>query len=86
MLAGLLSLFDQTRWQPWFYQLIFMLLGLGLFAWKRPERKNNAVALNVCRLIILCTYFWSGLQKLNVTFIRETSKIHVDNYGGEVYL
>lgn len=72
VLAGLLSLFDQTRWQPWFYQFIFMLLGLGLFAWKRPERKNNAVALNVCRLIIVCTYLWSGLQKLNVTFIKET--------------
>jgi hypothetical protein len=72
VLAGLLSLFDQTRWQPWFYQFIFMLLALGLFAWKRPDPKNNSVALNACRLIIACTYFWSGLQKLNVTFIRET--------------
>jgi hypothetical protein len=70
--AVLLSLFDQTRWQPWFYQFIFMLLALGLFAWKEPEIKNNSLALNACRLIIACTYFWSGVQKLNVTFIKET--------------
>jgi hypothetical protein len=70
-LAVLLSLFDQMRWQPWFYQYIFMLAALGFYAWRKPENKSNRVPLNVCRLIIVCTYFWSGLQKLNVNFIRE---------------
>jgi hypothetical protein len=71
-LAVLLSLWDQTRWQPWFYQYLFMLAALGFYAWKEPQIKNNQTALNSCRLIVVCTYFWSGLQKLNVNFFKET--------------
>jgi hypothetical protein len=71
-LAVLLSLWDQTRWQPWFYQYLFMLAAVGLFAWKKPEAANNRAALDACRLIVVSTYLWSGVQKLNVTFVRET--------------
>lgn len=70
--AGLLSLFDQTRWQPWFYQYIFMLAALGFYAWKSPEARNHQAAFNACHLILISTYFWSGFQKLNVNFVRET--------------
>ncbi len=28
-LAGSLSLWDQMRWQPWFYQYLFMLAAIG---------------------------------------------------------
>jgi len=70
-LAGLLSLWDQTRWQPWFYQYLLMLTAIGLFAWKQSDAANQQ-ALNVCRLVIMCTYFWSGLQKLNANFVKET--------------
>src|SRR6266705_5219328 len=59
VLAGLLSLFDQMRWQPWFYQYFFMLAALGFYAWKKPETKNNRVALDCCALIVVCIYFWS---------------------------
>jgi hypothetical protein len=71
-LAGLLALFDQTRWQPWFYQYLFMMAALGFYAWKKPEAKSSQAALNSCRLIVACTYIWSGLQKLNFSFISET--------------
>jgi hypothetical protein len=71
VLAGLLCLFDQMRWQPWFYQYFFMLAALGFYAWKEPGVKNNRVALNCCALIIVCIYFWSGVQKLNASFINE---------------
>lgn len=71
-LAVSLSLWDQTRWQPWFYQYLFMLGALGFYAWRKPETKNNRAALNSCRLIVVCTYVWSGIQKLNVNFFRET--------------
>src|SRR5207248_1237718 len=64
LLAGLLSMWDQTRWQPWFYQYLFMLAAIGFCGWKRPETRNQQV-LNACRLIVGSTYFWSGLQKLN---------------------
>lgn len=72
VLAGLLSLLDQARWQPWFYQYFSMLAAVGVHAWKRPEAKTNRAALDACRLIVACTYFWSGLQKLNVNFVLET--------------
>ena len=67
VLAGLLSLGDQMRWQPWFYQYFVMLAALGFYGWR-----NHQTALNACRLIIICTYVWSGLQKLNINFARET--------------
>ncbi len=77
VVAGLLGLWDQTRWQPWFYQYLFMLAAIGFYAWgkletQKPETRNRNIALNACRLIVICTYFWSGLQKLNANFIHET--------------
>lgn len=71
VLAGLLCLFDQMRWQPWFYQYFFMFAALGFYAWKEPGVKNNRAALNLCALIVVCIYFWSGVQKLNAGFINE---------------
>ena len=59
------------RWQPWFYQYFFMLAALGFYAWKEPRSKNNRAALNLCALIIISIYFWSGVQKLNASFINE---------------
>jgi hypothetical protein len=70
--AGLLSLFDQMRWQPWFYQYFFLLAGLGICAWKKAAAKTNRTALNSSALIIVSTYFWSGVQKLNATFLSQT--------------
>lgn len=71
VLAGLLSLFDQSRWQPWFYQYLFMLAALALYPWGEQNPQRRETALNICRLIVASTYFWSGLQKLNVTFVEE---------------
>ncbi len=71
VLAGLLGLFDQMRWQPWFYQYFFMLAALGFCAWKKPEGKNNRAALDCCSLIVFCIYFWSGIQKLNASFLTD---------------
>src|SRR5262249_50644243 len=72
VLAGLLSLWDQTRWQPWFYQYCLMLAAIGVYAWKSPEARQDQAALNAIRAIVAFTYFWSGLQKLNANFVRET--------------
>jgi hypothetical protein len=71
-LAASLSLWDQTRWQPWFYQYLFMLAAIGILAWRKTESSRNRTALDVCRLIVAATYFWTGFQKLNITFVRET--------------
>src|SRR5215217_6649382 len=70
-LAGLLSLFDQSRWQPWFYQYLFMFAALALYPWRERDPEKREAALNVCRLIVASTYFWSGLQKLNINFVED---------------
>jgi hypothetical protein len=71
VLAGLLSLFDQSRWQPWFYQFLFMLAALALYPGDGQDPKKREAVLNVCRLIVACTYLWSGLQKLNMSFVED---------------
>jgi len=68
-LAALLSLWDQSRWQPWFYQYIFMLASLGLYSWNSSELKEQDAPLNCCRFIVASIYFWSGIQKMNVRFV-----------------
>jgi hypothetical protein len=66
-LAGLLALWDQMRWQPWFFEYLFLLAAIGLYA-----RKKDSVAFNACRVVLIFTYLWSGLQKLNANFIART--------------
>jgi hypothetical protein len=63
-LAGIWSLWDQIRWQPWFYQYSFMLVALGMCS--HPDRRESG--LNACRFILAATYIWSGLQKINFDF------------------
>ena len=73
-LAAGWMLWDQTRWQPWVYQYLFLLAALALYPWKR-ERDVPAEqrALNACRVIIAFTYLYSGLQKLNANFFADTA-------------
>jgi hypothetical protein len=66
-LLALVALQDQSRWQPWFYQYVAMLLAIALAG---PERQ--AAALNTCCLIVAATYIWSGLAKLNPGFTGGT--------------
>ena len=60
---------DESRLQPWFYQYSFMLAAFCLFGLGRVGASD---ALNACRLIVVATYFWSGLQKANASFIQST--------------
>lgn len=69
VLAALLGLWDQSRWQPWFYQYIFMLAALGCYSSKGSDPKEQNAALNACRFIVASTYMWSGIQKINATFV-----------------
>jgi len=63
-----LALLDQTRWQPWAYLYLFMLLSLACFSWKTTDVTGAIRSLNICRLIVVATYFYSGLQKINPRF------------------
>jgi hypothetical protein len=73
-LAILVALFDQSRWQPWFYQYLVMLIAVGL----------GKQALDVCRLVMVCTYFWSGLQKANLEFVHNVFPFMLGSWAGVV--
>ncbi len=63
-LAVVWCLWDQTRWQPWVYQYLAFLVAVGI-------ARRDDDALNPCRLVLAATYFWSGLQKVNVSFVTD---------------
>jgi len=64
----ILAMFDQTRWQPWAYLYLFLLLSIACFSWDKNDVAGQENTLNICRLIVAATYFYSGLQKMNVHF------------------
>jgi hypothetical protein len=64
--AAVLAVWDQSRWQPWFYQYVIMLIALLPTPDAGPSGSSRALA--TCRAIVALTYLWSGLQKLNVTY------------------
>jgi len=71
ILAGLLSLWDQSRWQPWFYQYTLMFAAMSFYSWGQPNVEEQEALLNTCRLIVIAIYFWSGIQKINFSFLHE---------------
>lgn len=56
---------DQNRLQPWvyFYSLILV------FFYHPKKLPDPALVLNAIRLILICMYIWSGLHKLNISFL-----------------
>jgi hypothetical protein len=80
LLAVSLSLLDQSRWQPWFYQYLFMLAALGLCFKGSSETDRQQALLNTCRLIVAAIYFWSGMQKINATFVNQTFPSLINPY------
>lgn len=70
-LTALIAL-DQTRLQPWVYQygLLLVVFSLGNCGKTDEAESNHPLAL--AQTIIAALYFWSGVQKLNYAFARET--------------
>lgn len=67
-LAVGLALWDETRWQPWFYQYVFMLFVIAA----APEGiEGEEATLRACGLLVASLYFWAGVQKLNPRFFEE---------------
>ncbi|HEV3331952.1 MAG TPA: MauE/DoxX family redox-associated membrane protein [Bryobacteraceae bacterium] len=71
VLAAAYALYDQSRWQPWFYQYSFMLAALCLFYANPKDAGRRDSALDTCRFIVAAVYFWSGVHKANSTFVHE---------------
>jgi uncharacterized membrane protein YphA (DoxX/SURF4 family) len=70
--AVVCALFDQSRWQPWVYQYLFLLTAIGFFLANQAHSEKRDAALHTCRLIIASTYVWSGIQKINPGFVQHT--------------
>jgi len=62
-----LSLVDQNRLQPYFYQSALTILAIVLF----PKNSDSKKVLSTIVLIFLATYFWSGIHKLNDIFYEQ---------------
>lgn len=78
LLAIVTAVFDQSRCQPWFYQYLVMLAAVGLYDRDRGDHDDvHHPALNACRLIVACTYFWSGLQKAHAGFMTDVFPVLV---------
>ena len=56
-------LLDQSRWQPWEYQYLLTFLLFFFY------HKNQKQFLNYFSFLIVATYFFSGLHKLNGGFL-----------------
>jgi len=47
------------------------LIPLGCYSWRENDLRGQENVLNVCRLVVACTYFYSGLQKMNSHFAMQ---------------
>jgi hypothetical protein len=63
-IVAMLVALDINRLQPWVYLYCLMLLGATVP--KTPRERWAA-----CAFLMVATYFWSGVQKENVGFVRE---------------
>jgi hypothetical protein len=72
--AALLAMQDQSRLQPWF--VVYMLLLMGI-VFAASEQKG----LQNCRLIIAALYFWSGMHKMNLSFIKALFPVFVSPFS-----
>ncbi|MCG2667233.1 hypothetical protein ACFPFP_09780 [Bradyrhizobium sp. GCM10023182] len=61
---------DQTRWQPWVFQYSFLLMVVGLGRGGSAAPAGDLQTLNLARLVIVFTYVFSGLQKINLNFME----------------
>jgi hypothetical protein len=60
--ALILAVEDQSRCQPWFYQYVAMLAALAV-------ARDPGDTLAAWRVVLAGLYLWSGIQKINVTFM-----------------
>jgi len=85
LVALFLCLSDQSRWQPWFYQYLFMMAAVCFYSRGGSDARRQRALLDACRVIVAGVYFWSGVQKLNVNFIGEVFPSLVNPYFNFIF-
>jgi len=78
------SLWDQQRWVPFFYQMVFMLLSLAVYYLQKPKSAHTGLALYTIGVIISGTYFWSGIQKINFQFVFGVGPWMLESIFGDI--
>jgi len=78
------SLWDQQRWVPFFYQMVFMLLTLAVYYLKKPNSAHPELTLYTIGVIISGTYLWSGIQKLNFQFVLGVGPWMLESIFGDI--
>jgi hypothetical protein len=67
-LGAVLVLFDLNRLQPWLFGYLLMLAGTALWEDEAPDSRTSHLAWGIGALVVASIYFWSGLQKANLSF------------------
>lgn len=70
IMAIVLILLDQTRLQPWFFQLSLMLFLISLYNWRVDEPRAYTGLFTNLRIVVAFVYIWSGIQKFNSEFYK----------------
>ncbi len=72
IILSLLIFFDQMRLQPWVYQYLLFLFVFAICHRHAADESNENQTLVFLQILTAGLYIWSGIQKLNFTFTRET--------------
>jgi hypothetical protein len=69
--TAILVAFDQSRLQPWVYEYALLFAALSAIVPGQPSHGRSPDVMATGRLIVIALYFWSGVQKMNVTFVSQ---------------
>ena len=74
LVSGIFSLWDQSRWMPYYVEFWWMFAVLRLFPWHRLRESaalisNREETLNTLGAMLCGIWFWSGAQKINARYL-----------------
>jgi hypothetical protein len=71
---------DQNRLQPWFYNYILILFILLFYKYRVDESNNYTTVFISLQLLVALIYFFSGIQKMNASFVPDTFEWMVSSF------
>jgi hypothetical protein len=71
---------DQNRLQPWFYNYILILFVLLFYKYRVDESNNYTTVFISLQLLIALIYIFSGIQKMNSSFVPDTFQWMISSF------
>lgn len=71
---------DQNRLQPWFYNYTLILFILLFYKYRVDEPNNYTTVFISLQLLVTLIYIFSGIQKLNASFVPDTFKWMISSF------